>query len=85
MVGTGQLLLFIIALIINWYPIIVHIVLYYSYYRCEFGGQKCGAENFTTTITNFGVCFTFNSAVNNESLSVDIAGRRTFTLEQNNV
>ena len=42
---------------------------------CEFGGKECGAENFTTTITNFGVCFTFNSAFSNESLSVDTAGR----------
>ncbi|XP_070537870.1 acid-sensing ion channel 1A-like [Ptychodera flava] len=29
---------------------------------CSFGGLPCGPENFTRVITNYGVCFTFNSA-----------------------
>ncbi|XP_072014394.1 acid-sensing ion channel 5-like [Amphiura filiformis] len=28
---------------------------------CRFNGKSCNPENFTTTITNYGVCFTFNS------------------------
>ncbi|XP_072014234.1 acid-sensing ion channel 1A-like [Amphiura filiformis] len=28
---------------------------------CRFNGKNCDPENFTTTITNYGVCFTYNS------------------------
>ncbi|XP_070575645.1 acid-sensing ion channel 1A-like [Ptychodera flava] len=29
--------------------------------RCSFGGVACGADNFTKIITNYGICYTFNS------------------------
>jgi hypothetical protein len=29
-------------------------------FRCRFGLTKCSAENFTTRVTDFGVCYTFN-------------------------
>ncbi|XP_070574792.1 acid-sensing ion channel 1A-like [Ptychodera flava] len=29
--------------------------------RCSFGGLPCGTENFTKVITNYGICYTFNS------------------------
>ena len=61
---------------IHFYPLSLD----FSCDRCEYGGQECGAENFTTTITNFGVCFTFNSANNNESLYVESAGGEQYDL-----
>ena len=29
-------------------------------YRCSFGGETCSAKNFTTQLTDFGTCYTFN-------------------------
>ena len=31
-----------------------------SIFRCTFEGRPCSAKNFTRTITDFGVCYTFN-------------------------
>ncbi|XP_072014236.1 acid-sensing ion channel 1A-like [Amphiura filiformis] len=28
---------------------------------CQFNGEDCTSSNFTTTVTNYGVCYTFNS------------------------
>ncbi|XP_070575597.1 acid-sensing ion channel 1A-like [Ptychodera flava] len=28
---------------------------------CSFGGLPCGPENFTKVVTNYGICYTFNS------------------------
>ncbi|XP_077987434.1 acid-sensing ion channel 2-like [Glandiceps talaboti] len=38
--------------------------------------QHCGSENFTKTVTNYGVCFTFNSGKIGEILHVNTAGVR---------
>ncbi|XP_072021878.1 acid-sensing ion channel 3-like [Amphiura filiformis] len=42
---------------------------------CSYNGEKCGAENFTTTLTNQGLCYTFNSIANPEKLLVKTPGR----------
>nr|XP_006818643.1 PREDICTED: acid-sensing ion channel 1-like [Saccoglossus kowalevskii] len=31
--------------------------------RCSFGGVECGPDNFTQTVTNYGVCYTFNANI----------------------
>ncbi|XP_070538175.1 acid-sensing ion channel 1A-like [Ptychodera flava] len=33
---------------------------------CRWRGENCGPENFTKTVTNYGVCFTFNSGESGE-------------------
>jgi hypothetical protein len=36
-------------------------LLYVQYCRCTWQGQLCDIEsNFTTTMTDFGICYTFN-------------------------
>ena len=42
--------------------------------RCMFNGERCGPDNFTITLTNHGVCFTFNSIENEEALTVTSPG-----------
>ncbi|XP_072045878.1 acid-sensing ion channel 4-A-like [Amphiura filiformis] len=32
-----------------------------AFILCQFNGAECGPENFTTIVTNYGVCYTFNS------------------------
>ncbi|XP_072014348.1 acid-sensing ion channel 2-like [Amphiura filiformis] len=41
---------------------------------CRFNGKICGPANFTTTVTNYGVCYTFNSISSQQSLSVQTPG-----------
>ncbi|XP_077991450.1 acid-sensing ion channel 1A-like isoform X2 [Glandiceps talaboti] len=43
---------------------------------CSFSGIPCGPENFTTSVTNYGICYTFNSAQMDETLKVRNAGQR---------
>lgn len=31
---------------------------------CRWGDHSCGAENFTQVVTDYGVCYTFNSGMN---------------------
>ena len=31
-------------------------------FRCQYAGKACGPEDFSQTVTNYGVCYTFNSA-----------------------
>ncbi|XP_072051798.1 acid-sensing ion channel 3-like [Amphiura filiformis] len=73
---------------LHWLPVEQRIL--FKVLLCEFNGQKCGSENFTTTITNYGVCFTFNSITNEDKLSVNTAGARQglsviLNAEENNV
>ncbi|XP_072014347.1 acid-sensing ion channel 1A-like [Amphiura filiformis] len=42
---------------------------------CQFNGDICGPANFTTTVTNYGVCYTFNSISSLQSLPVQIPGK----------
>ena len=45
------------------------------HFRCQFNGEKCGPENFTTIVTNYGVCYTFNSFSMGKSKEVRAAGK----------
>lgn len=56
-------------------------------YRCLWKGQPCGALNFTSTLTDMGVCYTFNSGKKGEILKVDGSGsnfglKLTMSVEQ---
>ncbi|XP_072051791.1 acid-sensing ion channel 1A-like [Amphiura filiformis] len=42
---------------------------------CRFNGKTCGPANFTTTVTNYGVCYTFNSISSYQSLPVQTPGQ----------
>ena len=48
--------------------------------RCVFNGEMCGPENFTRTVTNYGVCYTFNSIHMGNSKLIKIPGKDTMTL-----
>ncbi|XP_070553836.1 acid-sensing ion channel 1-like isoform X2 [Ptychodera flava] len=44
---------------------------------CEWKGRRCSYENFTSTLTDYGLCHTFNSGSNGlPSLRVDNTGAR---------
>lgn len=36
--------------------------------KCHWKAQKCGPENFTSVLTDFGLCYTFNSGRKNHPL-----------------
>ena len=40
---------------------------YHFFFRCEFDKEPCYPEDFTTTFTDFGVCYTFNSKSGDDS------------------
>ncbi|XP_072013565.1 uncharacterized protein [Amphiura filiformis] len=42
---------------------------------CLFNGEECSPANFTTTVTNYGVCYTFNSILSGKSLPVKTPGQ----------
>ncbi|XP_077866820.1 acid-sensing ion channel 4-A-like [Saccoglossus kowalevskii] len=46
---------------------------------CSFGALPCGPENFTRTITNYGICYTFNSGKEDHILKV-LGGGQKFGL-----
>ncbi|XP_006813191.1 acid-sensing ion channel 3-like [Saccoglossus kowalevskii] len=56
--------------------------------RCSWKQQPCSSDNFTMTLTDFGVCYTFNSGdIDMELLQVEAKGSRfaltvTLNLEQ---
>ena len=48
--------------------------------RCVWQGQECDVdESFKTTLTDLGVCYTFNNYHNGESLTVTEAGELSYT------
>ena len=39
--------------------------------KCHWKNQRCGPENFTSVLTDFGLCYTFNAGTpDNELLKV---------------
>ena len=43
--------------------------------KCHWKAQKCGPENFTSVLTDFGLCYTFNpGTLDHELLKVHRAG-----------
>ena len=45
-------------------------------YRCKWRGIRCDiAKDFTTTLSGFGVCYTFNHRNDSEILSVSQSGK----------
>ena len=37
------------------------IISFQKYSRCEWNGEECDWRNFTTKITDYGLCYMFNS------------------------
>ncbi|XP_078000994.1 acid-sensing ion channel 1B-like [Glandiceps talaboti] len=43
---------------------------------CSFAGNPCGPQNFSQVVTNYGICYTFNSGDTSEIVKVVNAGQR---------
>ncbi|XP_077983367.1 uncharacterized protein LOC144438198 [Glandiceps talaboti] len=44
--------------------------------NCSYGGIPCGPENFTQTVTNYGICYTFNSAEMSDTVRIRNSGQQ---------